>query len=75
MQILFFIVYYNIQPGLNYEILISLSKAKVYAIPTGIKLPDNVMAVTSVLDSVADADILVWVLPHQVSFNETYNLI
>lgn len=31
----------------------------------GIKLPDNVMAVTSVLDSVADADILVWVLPHQ----------
>ena len=32
----------------------------------GVRLPDNVVAVTDVVESVKGADILLWVLPHQV---------
>jgi glycerol-3-phosphate dehydrogenase len=45
----------------------------ITAIISGITLPENVVAVPDVMESVTDADILVWVLPHQVCGKvETY---
>ena len=41
--------------------------SKTYPCVSGITLPENVLAVPDVVESVTDADILVWVLPHQVS--------
>ena len=42
------------------------SVSKSYPCVSGITLPENVLAVPDVVESVTDADILVWVLPHQV---------
>ena len=58
-------VFEEVVNGQKLSEMINTTHENVKYLP-GVKLPENVVAVTDVVESVKGADILLWVLPHQV---------